>query len=89
MLKKIIWSINHETAFQEYLEYYFGFRKAYCDLRIIYKPVIIIPVKVLYCFRNVLAKLDNIGIIHFINSVLKMEGIARSSLRNKERVYEK
>lgn len=31
-------SINHETAFQDYLEKYFGFRKAYCCLHIACNP---------------------------------------------------
>lgn len=29
-------SINHETHFQDYLEKYFGFRKAYCELNVSY-----------------------------------------------------
>ena len=70
-------TINHETNFQDYLGRYFGFRKAYCKLHIKYNPKIKMVVKVLYCFRGILNKLDGIGIIHSINSILKMEEIMR------------
>lgn len=32
-------SVYHETHFQDYLEKYFGFRKAYCKLKIAYPPL--------------------------------------------------
>lgn len=70
-------SINHETHFQDYLEKYFGFRKAYCRLHIRYNPKIAWAVKMLYPFKNILKKMDGNGIIHQINGVLKMEGIYR------------
>ncbi len=41
-------SISHETAFQDYLEKYFGFRKAYCRLRIVYRPSLGWLIKILY-----------------------------------------
>lgn len=70
-------SINHETAFQDYLEKYFGFRKAYCHLNIEYKPFMKCLVKVLYPFRGLLLKLGHVGIIHQISAVLKMEEICK------------
>lgn len=72
-------SISHETAFQEYLEKYFGFRKAYCKLHIAYNPKIKWIIPTLYMFRKIFAKFDEIGIIHKINAVLKMEEFARES----------
>lgn len=71
-------SINHETAFQDYLEKYFNFRKAYCTLNIAYNPKIKWLVNFLYLFRKCLLKLDNINKIHLINAVLKMENIVRT-----------
>lgn len=71
-------NIQHETHFQDYLEKYFGFRKAYCRLHIVYNPRIRILVKVLYPFRKVLKKLDGNSIVHRINGVLLMESIRRS-----------
>lgn len=71
-------SISHETNFQDYLEKYFGFRKAYCKLSITYNPRIKWFIKPLFLFRKLLAKLDGIGIVHQINAVLKMEEIVRS-----------
>ena len=70
-------SINHETSFQDYLEKYFGFRKAYCVLHIEYNPWFKWLFKLCFLFKPVLRKLDNIGIIHQINSIIKMEEISR------------
>lgn len=70
-------SINHETNFQDYLETYFGFRKAYCKLCIAYHPKIKWVIKLLFPVRGALQKLDGIGIVHQVNSVLKMEELSR------------
>lgn len=70
-------SINHDTQFQNYLEKYFLFRKAYCRLNIAYKPKIGGIVKFLYYFRKPLKAFDSVGIIHPINAILKMEEISR------------
>jgi hypothetical protein len=66
-------NINHETAFQDYLEKNFGFRKAYCKLHIRYKWWLAFAIKCLYPFRKLLVKLDRISPIHLVNSLLKME----------------
>ena len=70
-------SISHETAFQDYLEKYFEFRKAYCHLHVKYKPGVNFIVKLLYPFRRILKKFDNMSKIHKINAVLLMENIVR------------
>ena len=70
-------SILHKTAFQDYLEKYFGFRKAYCRLFILYNPKIAWLIKVLYPLRKTLLKFDEIGLIRKMNAVLKMEEIVR------------
>lgn len=71
-------NIQHETQFQDYLERYFCFRKAYCKLHIAYNPRIKWIVKLLYRFRKVLLRLDDISLFHKINGVLKMETITRN-----------
>lgn len=71
-------NIAHETHFQDYLEKYFGFRKAYCRLHIHYRPIVKIVVKGLFPFRRYIKKMDDIGIFHKINAVLMMEQIVRS-----------
>lgn len=71
-------SINHETAFQDYLEKYFGFRKAYCKLHILYAPRIKWLIDLLYPMRKLLLKMDRIGFVHSLNAVLKMEEISRN-----------
>ena len=78
-------SINHETAFQDYLEKYFGFRKAYCKLNITYNPKLKWIINLLYPIRKFLAKLDWIGKIHQLNSVFKMEEIVRKQKKLFER----
>lgn len=72
-------NISHETAFQDYLEKYFGFRKAYCNLNLAYAPKWGWIVKCLFPFRNALKKLDGISLFHKINSILKMEEFARNT----------
>lgn len=72
-------SINHETAFQDYLEKYFGFRKAYCKLHVVYNPRVKWLIKLLYPFRKILQQFDNIGIVHWANAVLEMEKIVRKN----------
>lgn len=75
-------SISHETNFQDYLEKYFGFRKAYCKLHIAYNPGIKWIVKILFPFREILCKFDEIGFIHNINSVLLMEELCRNKVKD-------
>ena len=70
-------SFNHETNVQEYKINTFGFRKAYCRLHIKYRPSVYPVVKILFSFRHLLKKLDKNKFIHIINSVLRMEEIAR------------
>lgn len=70
-------SINHETNFQDYLEKYFGFRKAYCKLHVVYNLKIKWIIMLMYPIRRLLMRLDGIGKIHQLNAVLRMEEIAR------------
>ena len=70
-------SILHETKFQDYLEKYFQFRKAYCKLNVVYNPKIKWFIKIAYPFRKLLLKFDGINIVHQLNGVLKMEEIVR------------
>lgn len=70
-------SINHETNFQDYLEKYFGFRKAYCRLHICYHPKIKWAVHMLFPMRKLLQKFDKSRTIHQLNAVLKMEELCR------------
>ena len=69
-------SIRHETAFQDYLEKYFAFRKAYCKLNIKYKPGLGFAVKMLYPFRNMIKGKSRLG--SNVSGILKMEEISRS-----------
>lgn len=73
-------NIFHVTAFQDYLEKYFGFRKAYCKLNIAYRPSIRKIVFILYLFKDLLERLDSFPMIHQINAVLKMEQIRRAEM---------
>lgn len=72
-------NVAHETQFQDYLEKYFLFRKAYSHLNIVYRKGIGQIVHILYPFRTILKKLDSISIIHNVNGVLKMEEIRRNA----------
>lgn len=71
-------NVSHETGFQDYLEKYFGFRKAYCKLHIKYRKPFNIFIEILYRLRKPLRKLDSIGMIHNVNSLLAMEEVVRN-----------
>jgi len=64
-------NVLHETAFQDWLEKYFQFRKAYCQLNIVYRPIVKVVVKILYPIRSLLK--------HFkkVYALLLMEELAR------------
>lgn len=69
-------AIRHETAFQDYLEKYFDFRKAYCKLNVKYKSYIGVVVKLLYPCRKLIKGRTGLG--SQIEGILKMEEIRRS-----------
>ncbi len=73
-------SINHETQFQDYLEKYFGFRKAYCSLHIVYNPKITWAVKFLYPFRKIFELLNGNKLFHQVHVILKMEEVKRGKV---------
>lgn len=70
-------NVLHQTAFQDYLEKYFGFRKAYCTLHVRYRPWVGVAVKLLYPFRNILKKCKA-RTLHKLNGVLYQEEIRRT-----------
>lgn len=70
-------NILHETAFPEYLEKYFGFRKAYCRLHMRYRKGVRLAVKALMPFRSIFRKHGCGKIGHKINGLLTMEEICR------------
>ena len=69
-------SIRHETAFQDYLEKYFGFRKAYCKLNMYYRKWFGIIVHALYPARKLIKGKTNLG--SRIKGILLMEEIRRN-----------
>ena len=69
-------SIRHETAFQDYLEKYFGFRKAYCRLNVKYRPLFGLGVKFIYPFRGLIKGTTGIG--NKMSGILRMEEICRA-----------
>lgn len=77
--------IQHETHFQDYLEKYFCFRKAYCQLHIKYRFPLHMIVNVLYIFRNFIKRNDNNRFLHHIAGVLKMEEIVRSGAERQKK----
>lgn len=75
-------NLFHETHFQDYLEKYFGFRKAYCSLHMVWNPRYHWMVKMMYPLRKMFLKLDNIKGFHAMNALLSYEEISRNC-RNK------
>ena len=75
-------NIQHTTAFQDYLEKYFGFRKAYCTLHIVYRPVVKIVIVMAYPFRKLLKRFRGVRVIEKFVSLLQMEEINRATIRD-------
>lgn len=73
-------SVVHETAFQDYLEKYFGFRKAYCKLHIVYSPKFKWIINIAYHLRKTIRRFDQYPLIRNISALLKMEEINRLSM---------
>ena len=71
-------SVQHETAFQDYLEKYFEFRKAYCKLHIKYRATVGVIIWLAYPLRGLLEKLNRINAVRKLNVLIKMEEIHRS-----------
>lgn len=65
-------SIKHETNFNAYLEKYFGFRKAYAKLRVVYRFPFGAAVKILRPFKGLFAHTQN-PLLYNLYCVLKMD----------------
>jgi len=74
-------NIVHETSFQDYLEKYFLFRKAYCKLNILYRTHIRFAIAFLYPFRTFISNFSSVTLMKKISAVLLMEEIRRSQVR--------
>lgn len=70
-------SIYHQTDYQNYLFKRFSFRKAFCQLHIVYNPFFEILVDLLYVFRDFFKVVPG-GFARKINAVLMQEKIHRS-----------
>lgn len=65
-------SLHHPTNVQTFLIQKFKYRKAFCDLDLIYKPSFKIIVSLLYPFKGIIAKIKK---LHKITAVLKQHEI--------------
>ena len=75
-------NIKHITNYQDFLISTFGFRRAYCRLKIIYKWWMKIAVVMIKPFKNLLLKSDR-PLFYSMGSLLKMDEYARLSQRRK------
>lgn len=71
-------SIFHKTSFQNYLRNHFGYRHAFCRLHVLYRKPVKLLIDLLYPFRSVLRRFDDVRAIQQMNSLLFMEEIIRS-----------
>ena len=69
-------NLVHETQFNNFIEKYFGFRKAYCTLNVKYPKKVKLFARMIYPFRKIFYSSQN-KLMFKIGSVLKMEEIAR------------
>jgi len=70
-------TISHETNFNNYLEKYFAFRKAYCKIHIQYRKPIKRIVQMCYPFKKQIGKFRKSKLFHMVYSVLEMESLNR------------
>lgn len=70
-------TISHVSNHNQFLIDYLGYRKAYCYLHIVYRPMINCFMPFLRFFSPLLKLFDKNNKIHLINSLLKMDKIAR------------
>lgn len=73
--------IRHKTNIQDYLMRMFGFRKAYCELNLLYRKPVEIIVKLIYPFRRIFFKFDKFKLVADVSAILKMEEIVRQQER--------
>ena len=74
-------SINHVTNAQKYKIENFNFRKAYCNLHLVYRPPIKIIINFLYPFRIFIKKYNKNIFFHQVSSVLLLEEISRENCK--------
>jgi hypothetical protein len=71
---------------QKFLEK-FNFEKQYCQLNVVYSPLLKNIIKISYPFRKffeIFYKIVPINFLHKINVILKQEKIRRSFLKNEK-----
>jgi len=72
-------NIRHETHYQDFLIKTLGFRYAYCQLNIVYHPLVQWIVKMLYPFRSIVRFFGEYSpLMYNVSCVLKQEQIVRS-----------
>ena len=72
-------NVRHETNFQSFLISTLGFRKAYCDLHILYTPKVYYAIKILYPLKKMFSLTKNLnGYLYNIYCALEQEHIFRS-----------
>ena len=76
-------TLFHQTAFQDYLEKYFQFRKAYCKLNVVYNPRLYFVLKALFPFRKILRPLSSNPQVRGLLALLEMENIVRTQNNKK------
>ncbi len=79
-------NILHETNFQQYLAKYFGFRKAYCRLNVVYRMPVNLGIKILYPLWKGL-KLGEVKsqnrLVNSFNAIMQTEQIVRTQGNEK------
>lgn len=70
-------NILHKTKFQDYLEKYFMFRKAYCKVRVMYRPSFGVIVKLLFPLRKIIKMFEFNSFISKICGIMALEEIVR------------
>ncbi len=77
-------SISHDTNMQDFLIGKFGFKKLYCQLNVVYKPLMHIIIQAIYPLRNILKKMPESNFANKLQSLTFQEEIARNCIMKNE-----
>jgi len=77
-------NILHETNFQNWLIKYFGFRRAYCNLHLIYRPIFGFFIKIAFPFKKLIIRIVPKSFGAYFKAIFNMEEWSRQCKKLKK-----
>ena len=73
-------SISHDSSIHDFLMSKFGYRKAYANLHVVYKPWLYMAVRLAFPFREFIARF-NLDPLKKVSILLRQEDIRRQCMQ--------